>query len=314
MKKLLYLLTALLTLVTLTGAPQAYAQTPVPVQTFTTTYSAFKPSTSATLPAAQRCATTMNLYGARPADNASYPVLLYLPGTYGDYTDVEGKTFVQHAAAQGFIAMAVEYDSTSTNTLAGYQGHAFCMFDQNHPGSALTSACAVSGADCSKGALVSGFSQGGAIAIISKNYTPNVNAVWSIGVSAYIYPNDTVPTNALAAPGGTCVLPNNKLVMNIGQARSALARNLNSNDLASLKSMAGANCGTSFQCLQTGGSGYYVVANSEVADGLAEHCYWEGTGGCKLSPTDLEVGFVPPSTTQWSMIRNLDWLRNQLSI
>lgn len=314
MKRLLYIFTIFACLLSLTVVPQANAQTPVPVQTFTTSYSAFKPNSSTSLPPADRCTQTMNLYGAKPTTAGTYPMLLYLPGTYGDYTDAEGKLFVQHAAAQGFVAMSVEYDSSVTNTEAGYKAQAFCIFDQNHANNALTNACAVAGADCSRGALVAGFSQGGAISVISKNYTPNVNAVWAIGVSANIYPNNTVPTNALPAPSGTRVLANNKLVMNMGQTSNTFTKNLTIKDLPSLKAMTGADCGTSFQCLQSNGSGYYVVANSEVADGTADHCYWEGNGGCTLSPTDLEVGFVPPSTNSWSMIRNLDWLRSQLSL
>lgn len=297
-----------------TYSPAANAQAAVPVESFTTTYAAFTPSSSSKLPPAERCNSAMNLYGARPTGGGTYPVLLYVPGTYGDYTDVEGKTFVQHAAAQGFVAMAVEYNSTSTNTQAGYAGHAFCIFDQNHANSALTNACAVSGADCSRGALVAGFSQGGAIALISKNYTANVNAVWTIGVSANIYPNNTVAPNAIAAPNGTRALPNNKLVMNMGQTSNAFTKNLTAADLPSLKKMTGADCGTAFNCLGSNGAGYYVVANSEVADGTADHCYWEGNGGCKLSPTTLEIGFAPPATTNWSMIRNLDWLRSQLAL
>ena len=308
----MYILTIFASIAILTGVSQAYAQAPVPVQTFTTTHSAFKPSSSSSLPPAQRCTQTMNLYGAKPTAAGTYPLLLYVPGTYGDYTDAEGKLFVQHAAAQGFVAVAVEYDSSITNTNAGHQGQAFCMFDQSHPNSALSNACAVAGADCSRGALVTGFSQGGAIALISKNYTPNVNAVWTLGVSAEIYPSNTVPANAIAAPNGTRVLPNNKLVMNMGQATNIFTKNLASYDLPSLKAMTGANCGTSFQCLQTDGSGYYVVANSEVADNNADHCYW--TKSCSLSPSSLEVGFQPPATTQWTLIRNLDWLRSQLSI
>jgi hypothetical protein len=209
--------------------------------------------------------------------------------------------------------MAVTYDSASTNNLAGYQGHAYCMFNQSHTGSALTSACAVAGADCSRGALVAGFSEGGAISVIAKNYTSNVNAVWALGLSATMLPSYTVPANMVASPGGTRALPNNKLVVNMGQTSNVFTRNLNSFDLPSLKKLTGLDCGSSFQCVQNG-NGYYVVQNSEVADGVADHCYWEGNGGCSITPTNFDPAFQPPATAPWSMIRNLDWLRSQLSV
>ncbi len=293
----------------------AKAQAPVPVQTFKSTYKGYNPSLASrsSYTPAQKCTKTMTIYGAKPAAAGTYPVLIYVHGTFGDWGgNTEGQTFVKHAAAQGFAAMALTYDSSSTNTASGYAGHAYCMFDQNHASNGLTTSCATLGADCSRGALVSGFSQGGIIAMIAKNYTPNVNAVWAIGVTSNIFPKNTVLPYAMAAPNGTRVLPNNKLVINTGQYTSSWTKDLYAHELPSLKKRTGVDCGTSYQCLTAAGNGFYVVQNSEVADKKADHCYWEGNSGCGLAPKNLEVGFQPPATTNWSMIRNLDWLRAQL--
>ncbi len=309
----LFTFLALITTSVVAFALSAGAQTSVPVQTLKTTYYGYNPNTSSRLAPASRC-TVKNkpIYVAKPAAPGNYPVLLYIHGTYGDLSgNVEGQSFVKEAAGQGFVAAAITYNSASTNSDSGYAGHAYCMFEQTHPTNAIATICNVPGADCSKGLLVSGFSQGAVIATIAKNYNQNVNAVWAIGLSAAILPKDQTPAYVVAAPGGTRALPNNKLVINMGESAQNFTNHLNPYDLPSLKQMTGVDCGDSYKCAQNG-YGYYVVANSEVADGKADHCYWEGNSGCQLAPKNLEVGFKPPATTEWSMIRNLDWLRSQL--
>jgi hypothetical protein len=300
----------------------ANAQAPVPITKFTTTYKGYNPSSSwmSWLSLDQRCTKTQTLYGAKPATAGTYPTLIYLHGTTADSnSNKEGQRFIERAAAQGFVAMAVTYDSGGSLNEKGLQRHAHCVFNEARTGNGLTAACKVAGATCSNGVVLSGFSQGGAIATIAKNYSPKVKAVWAIGVSAYIYPSKKIPTDAFAAPHGIRVLPNNKLVMNMGQASSLSTKNLIPEDLPSLKKFTGVDCGTGFDCLQTNGAGYYVVKNSEIKDGTADHCYWlmvnktfPNALSCTTSPTEFDPGFQPPATTKWSMIRNLDWLRSQL--
>lgn len=307
---------------TITGDMNVLARDPVPITKFTATYKGFNTSKdwNNSLAPVDYCGKTQTIYGARPAAAGDYPVLVYMHGATADWSgNKEGQRFVELAAAQGFIAVAPTYTSGG-NTLdqKGLQRHAFCTFDQDHAGNGLTAICSISGVNCSKGILVAGFSQGGAISMVARNNSPLVKAVWALGVSAYIYPSKKVPTDAIAPPNGTRQLPNNKLVLNIGQASNLSTKNMIPEDLPSLKAMSGLNCGTAYNCLQADGSGYYVVQNGEIKDKVADHCYWlmvnKLTSGlsCTTNPTQLDPGFQPPATTNWSMIRNLDWLRAQI--
>lgn len=326
MKRLL--LKALCAVVIMVGAfgvidmfSPAKAET-APITTFQTTYKSYNDSTSwrTKMTMAERCTDTQRIYGARPAAPGNYPVLIYLHGTYAELgSNKEGREFVERAAGLGYTAMALTYDSSSSLNEAGLQRHAYCMFDQNHPKDGLSTVCAVAGADCSKGVVLAGFSQGAAISAIAKNYNDKVKAVWAIGLSAYIYPRYKIPTDVLPAPYGTRVLPNDKLSINMGQASVLGKKTLLPEDMPSLKKLTGADCAASLQCIQPNGSGYYVVANNEVVDGTADHAYWmqvnkynKGALSFTLSPKEFEPGFQPPSMTKWSMITNLNWLKSQL--
>lgn len=299
----------------------AFAQAPLPIQTFQTTYKGYNPGTSwmSWLTDAQRCTKTQTIYGAKPTTSGNYPTLIYLHGTTADSNkNKEGQRFIERAAAQGFHALAVTYDSGGSLNEKGLQRHAYCTFNQSHPSDGLTAVCATAGSTCSRGVVLSGFSQGAAIAAIAKNYNQSVKAVWAIGLSAYVYPSYKIPTDAFAAPYGTRALPNDKLKINMGQSSNLSKKTLIPEDLPSLKKLTGVDCGTSYNCLQAGGNGYYVVANSEIKDGVADHCYWQMVNkyssgmSCTTAPTEFDPGFQPPATTSWSMIKNLDWLRLQV--
>jgi hypothetical protein len=298
-----------------------YAQTPLPIQTFQTTYKGYNTGTSwmSWLSDAQRCTSTQTIYGAKPTVAGDYPTLIYLHGTTADSNkNKEGQAFIKRAAAQGFHALAVTYRSSGSLNEKGLKRHANCAFNQSLPSNAMTAACATQGATCTRGVVLSGFSQGAAIATIAKNYNDTVKAVWGIGLSAYIYPSYTIPTDAYAAPHGTRVLANDKLVVNMGQSSNISKKALIAEDLPSLKKLTGTDCGSGFNCLQANGAGYYVVANTEIKDKVADHCYWLmvnkwSTGlSCTTAPTEFDPGFQPPATTDWSMIRNLNWLRSQI--
>lgn len=83
-------------------------------------------------------------------------------------------------------------------------------------------------------------------------------------------------------------------------------------DLTALNKLTGLNCSAS-PCLRPDGSGYYVVEHSEVADGVADHCWWQSvntwvpSNSCSWSPT-FDPGFTQPGGTSWSLPANLDWL------
>jgi hypothetical protein len=181
-------------------------------------------------------------------------------------------------------------------------GHARCMFSPGSAGNALAKVCARPKADCSRGVVVSGFSQGGVIAALARNHSDLVRAAWLIGVDTPVVPA------TLAPPAGTRALPDDRLRITLGRGDVG--------SLGPLNQLTGQSCSTS-PCLRPDGSGFYVVEHAQVADGFADHCYWQSANmawpywSC-VSPPTFDPGFRPPSTVPWSLSANLDWLRGTL--
>jgi hypothetical protein len=210
---------------------------------------------------------------------------------------------VQLAAAHGFVAVALTYDSWLTwNSPREIDLHANCMFNTASPGNAITQICAQPEADCSKGFVVAGFSQGGAIAGRASAFNTGVRGVWAMGING-----PDIPAG-IAMPAGTRTLPNNELRINVGQGEIT-TNSAGQPDLSALNAMTGQSC-TSFNCLQTDGSGYFVVSDSEVSSGIAGHCYWFANSNCFGSTFDPV--FVS-GTAPWSLSTNLSWLAGLLS-
>ena len=282
-----------------------------------TTYAAFDPWTAWEWWQPNKCQETQPVYISEPTAAGRYPVLFYMHGTLADWGgNAEGQRVAQLAASQGFVAAAVTYDSWVTAyTPTGIDGHAECIFGSGNTGNALKQVCALAKAECSNGVVVAGFSQGGAIAVRAANYSSQVRAAWAMGVNGPAIPE------ALAAPAGARALPNDKLRLDVGEsdAEGAYPGSGPSTglDLSALNAMTGMSC-TASPCLAPDGSGYFVVQDAEVADGVADHCYWESVDladpaqSCTLFPT-FDPGFIPPSTKPWSLIANLEWLRAQLA-
>jgi hypothetical protein len=252
-----------------------------------------------------KCTQTQPVSGSEPAASGRYPVVVYLHGSNADWGgNTEGKRVAQLAAGQGFVAAAFTYDSWLSGWWAPFMdAHARCMFSPGSTGNALAKLCARPKADCTRGVAVSGFSQGGVIAARARNHASQVRAAWLIGVTS------PVEAATLAAPAGNRALADDRLRIVVGEADAQTS-------LGALDRLTGQSCSGS-RCLRADGSGFYVVGHSEVADGFADHCYWQSVTtawpywSCTSSPT-FDPGFRPPSTLPWSLRAGLDWFRAKL--
>ena len=152
----------------------------------------------------------VNLYMAQIPGGGGVPLLLFFPGTYDDLsldqlTSGISNAVTQRAAQLGFAAAAVAY--LSDDGLIAYlypdriDAKEKCAFNSDRSRASSDSvtdesviaqlcgnvgplASAATKIDCSKGIFVAGHSQGGAMALLAKNYDPRVVAAYSLGEGA----------------------------------------------------------------------------------------------------------------------------------
>jgi dienelactone hydrolase len=265
----------------------------------TTTYLGYNPSTGTNnktyhilyqLPNA-------NQFGPGP-----YPVFLWAPGTYEYYSDPQSLIIVQSMAAQGFLAASVQYDSSEPiQDCTAYTERAQSVFNATVSTSAVSVLCLVKGAACSKGIVTGGISQGGMLAVLSKNYAPQVAATFAMSVSDYNMQGIGVDLSACMDKQHTAI-PADRLTIVNGVADQYFGGQ------QPLENVSGYTCPTGTQqCWSPTGSGagWYIVQNSQVTDGSADHCY-QLVGGC--AGRSFDPNWYLPSTYNWSLLPNIDWL------
>jgi hypothetical protein len=236
-------------------------------------------------------------------------VFVYLVGSGEAHDGAEAPTIVRAAAEQGFVAASVAYPDFQFFS-TGIDGNARCIFDAWSGLSAVYKLCMRPTANCLKGVVVAGFSQGSTIALRAANYDWRVRA-------AYLLSNaeerDGIEgavrwTMAMPPPTGTRALPGSRLRIVDGISDAPGERRDELND------MTGRACAvTATSCLAVDGSGWYVVQNAQVANGKADHCYFMGADGyssCTVAGTPpFDPTWLTSTTEPWALQPNLAWLR-----
>src|SRR5262245_51972281 len=256
------------------------------------------------------CATSFNISGREPSAPGTYPVFVYTVGTAESITNNGASdAAVAGMADRGFVAATVAYNSQNFGACGAISNKAKCIYDPTSQTSAITQICSRAKADCSKGIVVGGFSQGAVIATLAKNFDPRVRAAWGMGdgVKYSFFDLQSCMAN------GNRALTSDRLRAVNGQADTFLSRNQNDGrDQA--RALTGFTCGANdFSCLQANGSGWYIVQNAEISGGNAEHCYMRGSrnnnfqclGSAATVNDQWKNGSAP-----WSLNSNLDWLKS----
>jgi hypothetical protein len=276
----------------------------LPTAAFTDTYSGFNPWVG------QCSNTNAGLFGREPGGEGKYPVFVYLVGTGGIYNGTEAAVFVQQMADRGFVAASAEYDSIFGWDATALDSKSRCVFSPVLTTSAVTKLCARARADCTKGIVVTGFSQGAFLTARSKNHDARVRAAYNIGFNEDLVPASYFDPTA-PGPTGTRALPADRLrIVNGSNIETSTQRD---QAKAQLNTLTASSCALSANsCLREDGSGWYLVQNSEVLDGVADHCYFHGGGGCSNTPA-FDPAWLPPNRLPWSLATNLDWLAHHCS-
>ncbi|NMO21861.1 hypothetical protein HPC49_34545 [Pyxidicoccus fallax] len=245
------------------------------------------------------CGTTYNIRGQEPAASGRYPVFVYTVGTTENYDHSSAMAAVQEMAARGYVAATVEYDNGTFGSCSTLQSRAKCIYDSGRSTSAISRLCSRAKADCSKGIVVSGFSQGSIMAILAKNHDSRVQAAYGLGagVEYSIYNLNSCVAN------GNRTLPSNRLRIINGE-QDVFVGPTESSVRAQNTETTGYSCPLATSCLQSNGSGWYIIKDSQVSDGNADHCYMRN-GSCIGLTLD---NTWRSGTAPWSLRTNLNWL------
>ncbi len=248
-----------------------------------------------------RCSGVLrDMYVRQPAQSGEYPVFLFMIGTLRKYDNEVARHIIDRAAERGFVAASVDYDTIASkfkkkNTCDSPEAKAECSFSA--PESALSLICnnvLINGqsaglyANCDKGVVVAGFSQGGTLAMLARNYDERVRAVWSIGFHDQALLDDE-PLQCLHSDSR--MLPSDRLRIIVGEGDRMLRRP----HQLHLQTVTGRICEPgSDTCFAQDGSGWAIVPNRECG------------GNCKHEYLDTS-GFLNTSSW-WGLDQNLGWL------
>jgi dienelactone hydrolase len=266
----------------------AWAQT---LTSFTTTYKG----------GSGTCGTTYSIQGKEPSSTSRYPVFIYMVGTSETYNNASALAAVDEMAGRGYVAATVQYPNSTFGSCSTLAARSKCIFDSTSASSAVAALCSRPAADCSKGIVVAGFSQGSILAILAKNHDARVQAAYGLGAGVQY---STYDLRACVANGKRTLTSDRLRAVN-GEADGFMG-GAESSVRGQLQELTGRSC-TSTSCFASNGSGWYIVKHAEVSDGNADHCYMRATSGCSGSQNSLDQKWLN-GTYDWSADPNLQWL------
>lgn len=249
------------------------------------------------------CSSTYNISGMEPSSTGTFPVFVYMVGTAENYTNAAAMEAVRRMAAKGYVAATIEYANSQFGSCSVINGKTACAFNPNSAASAVSQLCSRAKADCSKGIVVAGFSQGSIMAILSKNHDARVQAAYGMGagVQYSIYDLRSCVANGKRTLQSDRLRAVNGERDNFNGGTAAAAR-------SQLQELTGLNCGSSaYGCLNPNNSGWVIVKNAQVGDLSADHCYMRRSGDCVGSQSSLDAGWQS-GTQSWQLESNLQWL------
>jgi hypothetical protein len=173
-------------------------------------------------------------------------------------------------AKRGFLAVAVDYDNAAYPYCPAMNAKAKCLFDESAKTSALAQICANDRADCARGIVVSGFSQGANLAALSRNHAEHVRAAYLMGHGDRALNGLDV---ARCADDAATTLAPSQMRSVSGESDLFFGGSL-AGVRKQLQRVVGVVCEDAAQCEQRDGSGWIIAGNGELADGAADHCYF----------------------------------------
>ena len=251
------------------------------------------------------CGITYNISGKEPSTAGTYPVFVYMVGTTESYNSTWAQAAVDAAVARGMVAATVQYDNATFGTCTTISQRAKCIFDPANANSAIAKLCSRAKADCSKGVVTGGFSQGSVISVLAKNHDSRVAAAFGQGAGtkySFYDLSACMADGKHAQPGSRLRIINGEHDNFVGPDEAG-AR-------ASAQRVTGLTSCTGTTCFQSNGSGWAIVKDADVGDRFADHCFMRAgssTSNCSGSQTD---GNYRTGTGPWALPATMDWLKS----
>lgn len=250
------------------------------------------------------CGTSYSIVGKEPSGTGPFPVFVYVVGTTENYNSSWAQAAIDAAVARGMIAASVQYDNATFGTCTTIGQRAKCIFDPTRSTSAISQLCSRAKADCSKGVVTGGFSQGSIISVLSRNHDSRVEASFGQGTGtkySFYDLSACMADGKHAQPGSRLRIVNGERDMYVGPDEAG-AR-------ASAQRVTGLTSCTGTSCFLSNGSGWAVVKDADVGDRYADHCFMRNGiagGQCSGSTTDSRYG---SGAGVWALPATMDWLK-----
>ncbi len=281
------------------------------------------------------CDSSYEMFGWEPSAPDSYPVFVYLTGTGEPYRRSTALLAVKGMAERGFVAATVDYPDDSFGGCGALSPKSKCVFDPDSPTSAVSTLCDRPKADCSRGIVAAGYSQGSVLSMLSRDYDTRVRAVHGMGAGIQYSIFDlrgclSPDTRTLSSERLRIVNGEEDIFVGEGdlsEVDTSLPIYLGMGDpekvRAQSEELTGLSCGDSaYRCFRgespldgnrldpggvshdrARGSGWYMVQAHEIEDDTAGHCYMLDNG-CLGNPGEHWAN----GDTAWTLNANLDWL------
>ncbi len=280
-----------------------------------------------------QCNHQMNIVGSEPAERGTYPLAIFLVGTNAQF---DGPGIVDRVlpllASHGFVAASVEYENA---TLFGagqgcslYQDNASCIVhnDRDYVAgerhSALARLCDRVKADCGKGVVVLGHSQGGLTALQTFRFTPATPPAGSplprlvaaapmgVGPTGYLLGVPVLDLSACVSAATLAVDPHEVLAVN-GE-NDAYFNGPDADPAGgqrALEAVTGRTCASpTWDCRGPAGDGYVLVEKTQTSTGRATHGYMDVPNVGAFEEPNWSS---PGNADGWGLANAASWLKAQ---
>ncbi len=237
------------------------------------------------------------------------PVFLYLPAAGEPYDSPVARAWLRAMAELGYFAASAAYDDSPVSSCAQLDAKAREIFAGSGgiSGGLLFDLCSMVGSVCDRGVALVGHDQGGQIAMLAQNHDARIRAVLATGVG-YVMNRGSVNL-------GSCLVDSRALSSDALRLVNGASDTLYGpfTDLGltptlreQMDALSGRSCGAPIEeCLRPNGSGWILVADRQVADGNADHCY-HSVAGCGSEPDPNWAS----TAGAWGLAAGRDWLHS----